>query len=72
MSATTTIKLKDEVVTNIRSNLRLKNRLALELDKSQITIQRYLDKNSDLLTTATALKIISEETGLEQSNLLSA
>ncbi len=68
----TTIRLNENALAKVRANKHLRNRLQLELNKSASTIQRYLNDNSEDLTTATALKIIGEETGLEQSEILSA
>lgn len=53
-----------------RENLHLRNRLALEMGKHQTTIMRWIDENDVMLTTATALQIIKEETGLAESELL--
>lgn len=66
----TPITLKSSVLDNIRLNKRIRNRLQLELNKSYPTVQRYFDDNNPMLTTATALRIISEETGIPQSELL--
>lgn len=70
MSITTEIKLKDDVVSALRRNQVAKNRLALDLNKSASTIQRHLKENSEMLTTAKALIIISEELGIPQNELL--
>ncbi len=51
-------------------HLRCRNRLALVLNRSQYTIQKYINENSDELTKAAALAIISEETGLTQEEIL--
>lgn len=65
-----TITLKSSVIELIRTNQRIRNRLQLCLNKSYPTIQRYFDNNSTKLTDATALAIISEETGIPQQELL--
>ena len=64
------ITLKSSVIELIRTNQRVRNRLQLSLNKSYPTIQRYFDNNSTRLTDATALRIISEETGIPQQELL--
>lgn len=68
------MKLTQEVIEIIRdrNKLRIRNRLALELDYSQQSIENWLSENEHdgKLTTATALKIISEETGLTQDQIL--
>lgn len=68
------MKLSPEVIEIIRdrNKLRIRNRLALELDYSQQSIENWLSENEHdgKLTTATALKIITEETGLSQDQIL--
>ncbi len=51
---------------------RAKNRLALEFDRSVHTIERWIDDNDDNgpLTTAGAIKIIAEETGMQPDEIL--
>ena len=70
MPVTIDIKLNDETLTQIRENKGLKNRLMLELNISPSTLARQLSKNSDSLTTAKALKIIGEELGKSNEELL--
>lgn len=53
-----------------RKGMRIRNRLALEMDKSTSTIERWLTDNDEMLTTALAVKIISEETGLSANQIL--
>lgn len=60
-----------------RDGLRIRNRLAFELDKSYATISRWLldaERNEGdkgvMLTTAQALQIIREETGLTDAEIL--
>ncbi len=55
-----------------RDKLRIRNRLAFELDYSQQSIENWLEENADdgKLTTAKALKIICEETGMTQDQIL--
>ena len=55
-----------------RLSVRARNRLALELDCSVQTIERWIRLNEDNggLTKALALQIISEETELDQSEIL--
>lgn len=51
---------------------RTKNRLALELDCSVQTVDRWIRENEDngSLTKAIAVRVISEETGLDESQIL--
>ncbi|PPK99040.1 hypothetical protein SAMN05444682_115107 [Parapedobacter indicus] len=64
------IKLRNDVVERLKRDQHLRTKLALELRRSYATIQRYVNDNSELLTTATALRIISEELGIDRSDLL--
>ncbi len=70
MPVTIEIKLKPETIAEIRKNKDLKNRLIFELGISPSTLARLLDGNSDRLTTATALKIIGDELGRTNDELL--
>lgn len=45
-------------------------KLMSALDTSEATIYRYVDNNSDNLTKAAALKVIREETGLKDEQIL--
>jgi hypothetical protein len=51
---------------------RLKNRLALEMDKSVYTVDRWLSDNEENgpLTLAKSLQLIKEETGLPTEQIL--
>ena len=70
MAIATDIRLRPEVILHIRGNQGLKNKLQMELDISHSTLYRYLDINSDRLTTATALKVISEDMKKSKDELL--
>lgn len=64
--------LTEEVIEIIRAKtgLRIRNRLAFELDKSPRTIERWVEDNNEALTMFDALKIICEETGMKQKEVL--
>lgn len=66
------MRLTELALNMIRRNVRCKNLLALELDVSVFTIGRYIDSNSDNLTKAAALKVIRDETGLKDEEILEA
>lgn len=66
------MRLTELALNTVRRNVRCKNLLALELNVSVFTIGRYLDANSDNLTKAAALKVIRDETGLKDSEILEA
>lgn len=60
------MKLKQDVITELKKAKRARARLQLELNKSEYTINKYIADNAfnGDLTKATALKIITEETGI--------
>lgn len=62
--------IKPNVITLIRHSGTCKAKLQLALDKSAMTIHRYLDENHVLLTTAAALKVIREQFKLTDSEIL--
>lgn len=64
------MKLTQKAVEAIKNNKRARARLQLDLDKSEYTINKYIAENDIMLTTAQALKVIREETGLEDSEIL--
>lgn len=64
------MEIASKALLAIRKNMKCRNRLAFELNKSQQTIARWLDDNDILLTTAAALQIIREETGLTDDEIL--
>lgn len=65
------ITIKKEVLENLKSNTQVKNRLAYDFIKTTRTIERWMEENDPMLTTAQALKTISEETGIPESDLIS-
>jgi len=69
-TATNMIQLRPEVISNIKKSLQFRNALQYGLNISSQTLQRWLVSNSSNLTTATALKIISEELGCRPEDLL--
>jgi len=66
------MRIKNDVIDRIKAptGLMIRNKLAVALCKSPIQISRYLDSNSDDLTKAAALKVIREETGLADDEIL--
>lgn len=70
MTETIDIRLNDYAIEAVKKNLSAKNRLQYELNKSYVTIQRWLKDNSPNLAKGRALKIIAEETGIDQKDLL--
>lgn len=64
------MKLTKQALEYISKSVRMRNLLALALDCSVVTINRYVDNNNDNLTKAAALKVIKEETGLSEGEIL--
>lgn len=62
-------KLKEKTLKQIRNSKICKAKLQIALNKSAPTIQRYLDENNIMLTTITALNVISQEIKIDISDL---
>lgn len=63
------MKLNDSLIKKIRKSNRLKGLLCVALNKSMKSIEIYCDRNDQLLTTASALKIIREELNLTDEEI---
>lgn len=63
------MRLTQKVLALIHDK-RIRNRLAMALDKTDFTIIRYIKDNDDALTKAAALQVIREETGLPDEEIL--
>jgi hypothetical protein len=55
---------------NAIDNQATRMKIALSLGCSDISVRRYIETNSDNLTKAASLKVIREETGLTDSEIL--
>lgn len=64
------MKLSQQAINALKNNKRARARLQLEFDKSEYTINRYIADNDIMLTTASALVIIREETGMKNNQIL--
>ena len=62
--------IKNNVLEKVRQSKVCKAKLQIALDKSAPTIQRYLDDNDIMLTTASSLAVISKEFGLKEKEIL--
>ncbi len=62
-------KLKEKTLKQIRNSKICKAKLQIALNKSAPTIQRYLDENNIMLTTITALTVISQEINIDVTDL---
>jgi hypothetical protein len=63
-------KISDRVVQKIRRDKRIIGRMIIVYGKSYQTIINWMDTRSPMLTTPDAVKIISEETGLSENEIL--
>lgn len=64
------MKLSEKALQQLKTNMHLRNRLTLELEKHPDTIKRWIAVNDERLTMAHPLQIIAEETGLPADELL--
>ena len=62
--------INDKVLGKIRKSKICKAKLQIALDKSAVTIQRYLDDNDIMLTTTSALDVIKSEFNLTEKQIL--
>lgn len=62
--------LTKTAIDEIMGSRRCRNRLAFLLNVHPRTIDKWLKENDIMLTTALALQIISEETGLKDTQIL--
>lgn len=66
------MQISDKAIELIKDNLAVTGRLISAFGKHQNTIQRWYHEKNPLLTTATAIQIITEETGLPEDEILVA
>jgi lipopolysaccharide export system protein LptA len=66
------MKLTQKAIIALKGNKRAKARLQLNMDKSDYTVNRWISENDENgpLTTATALRIVSEELKLTTDEIL--
>lgn len=66
------MKLKQTILQQLLTNRTFRLRLAVDLNFSEVWIDKLIDanKNNGTLTTAKALQVIREETGLADSEIL--
>lgn len=64
------MKIRKLVLMAIRGNTNLRRKLKKALDVSEPTFQRYITDNSRELTLAASLKVIREDLGLLDSEIL--
>ena len=64
------MKITSEIMENLKSDKDLRDKLAKKMKKSPHTIYMWLWGNSDNLTKADALQVISEHTGTPVNMLI--
>ncbi len=64
------VRLTKTVIDRIKDSRSLPKKIAVTLDVSRITMWRYIKDNDDILTKAAVLKLIKEETGLTEHEIL--
>jgi transposase len=64
------MKLTKIALLALRGAKDSKRKLAEALDVSEATVYRWISENNDSLTKAAALKVIREETGLTDAEIL--
>jgi hypothetical protein len=64
------MNISNKALETIRDNNVAKGRLMAAFNRCEATINRWISVNDVRLTTSKALQIISEETGLTESDIL--
>lgn len=64
------MRIARNILKIARKNNVLVARLVQETGKSYPTVLRWFDNNSEMLTTASALKVICEELNMTQEQVL--
>ena len=64
------MKIKSEVLTRIKEDKDLREKLAAKMGRTVHTVYLWMWGNSDNLTKYEALQVISDHTGLTVENLL--
>jgi hypothetical protein len=66
------MKLSKKAIQRLRENKKARGRIALAFDKTDFSVIRWIKENSanSMLTTAAAMQIIREETGLTDEQIL--
>lgn len=63
-------KISDMAILRIRKNKKIIGRIAIQFDKHYRSVEVWVENRSPMLTTPDAVRIISEETGLTESEIL--
>jgi hypothetical protein len=62
--------LNKGVLGMLEASQKIRNLIAAACDVSEQSVRRWVSDNNVMLTTASALKVIREETGLKDSQIL--
>lgn len=62
--------ITDTAIAVIKGDRKIKGLLAIQFDKHYNTIENWIKNRDAMLTTPDAVRIISEETGLAQDQIL--
>lgn len=62
--------ITDKAIEAIKGNNKLVARLMISFDRTQNTIENWMNSKDVRLTTANAVQIIKEETGLSYEDIL--
>lgn len=66
------MELSTKALEFLRGDKRVRTLLALEMDKHMDTIERWVKNNDPMLTTASALQVIREHSGMQDEDLLTS
>lgn len=64
------MRLRDNIIDLIKVDKIIKSKLAIALNKSYPTIQRYINENSIQLTIAVSMEVLRNELGKSNDELL--
>lgn len=64
------MQISNKAIEMITGNHRILGRLCSQFDRHMKTIENWIDSKDIRLTTPNAVKIIKEETGLNESEIL--
>lgn len=64
------LSIKAKEALKSREGVRVRNIIALALNKSVATVQRWIESDDDNLTKVVVLDIIKKETGLTEDQIL--
>jgi hypothetical protein len=64
------MQITNKAISEIKSSNKLMGRLMAAFDRGQRSMEKWLESKDIRLTTPTAVLIIKEETGLDDSQIL--